>query len=369
MRFRLLIVLLTFTAAAVPEEIPSLTLANGKLELSVLVQGSTMANLTLAGDSTKFSPLWNPDRKSGAGFGHFVCVDGFGPVSTEENAAGLTGHGEAHVQTYQVRQSGKQDGTTVLTLTAKLPIVQEVFTRTFRMVDGENVIYVESTLENLMGFDRPVNWAEHATIGSPFLESGVTAVDMSGTRSRTRPNQPTGPAERQQRLVAGKDFTWPMAPGLDGTPINLRFAPDQPHYLDHTATLLDPSRKLEWVTALNPKKKLILGYLFRRDDYPWMQYWGDYPPTGKFARGMEFGTQPFDVPRREAISAGAMFDTPLYRWLPAKATIETKFLLFYTALPDGFTKIDDVRLENGRIVIEDHTANKRVSLNASRGLE
>jgi len=369
MRFRLLTVLLLFTAAAVPEEIPSLTLANGKLELSVLVQGSTMANLTLAGDSTKFSPLWNPDRKSGAGFGHFVCVDGFGPVSAEENAAGLTGHGEAHVQTYQVRQSGKQDGTTSLTLTAKLPIVQEIFTRTFRMVDGENVIYVESTLENLLGFDRPVNWAEHATIGSPFLESGVTAVDMSGTRSRTRPNQPTGPAERQQRLAPGKDFTWPMAPGLDGTPINLRFVPDQPHYLDHTATLLDPSRKLEWVTALNPKKKLILGYLFRRDDYPWMQYWGDYPSTGKFARGMEFGTQPFDVPRREAISAGALFDTPLYRWLPAKATIETKFLLFYTALPDGFAKIDDVRLENGRIVIEDHTSNKSVSLNASRGLE
>ena len=46
------------------------------------------------------------------------------------------------------------------------------------MVDGENIVYVESRLENLLGFDRPVNWAEHATIGSPFLESGATVVDV-----------------------------------------------------------------------------------------------------------------------------------------------------------------------------------------------
>ena len=31
----------------------------------------------------------------GSGAGHFVCVDGFGPVSAEEEAAGLPGHGEA----------------------------------------------------------------------------------------------------------------------------------------------------------------------------------------------------------------------------------------------------------------------------------
>ena len=45
-----------------------------------------------------------------------------------------------------------------MTLRAKLPIVQEEVTRTLRMVDGENVVYVESQLENLMGFDPPINW-------------------------------------------------------------------------------------------------------------------------------------------------------------------------------------------------------------------
>ncbi len=366
MRRRLLTLLFVLPLTIQAADIPSVTLANGKLKISVLLEGSTIANIVLESDPEKLSPLWNPDRKSGAGYGHFVCVDGFGPVSPEEQAAGLTGHGEAHTRPFEVRNQSKHGTTTQLTLSATLPIVQETFTRTFQMVDGENVVYVESTLESLLGFDRPINWAEHATIGSPFLESGVTAVDFSGTRSQTRPNQKTGSPERQQRLVPGKDFNWPMAPGLDGNPIDLRYAPTAPHYLDHTATLLDPTREIEWVTAINPKKKLIIGYLFRRSDYPWIQYWGDYPPTNKLARGMEFGTQPYDVPRRETITTGTMFETPLYRWLPAKSKIETKFLLFYAPLPEGMTKIDKITLENEEITIQ---GEHRLTLKASKGLK
>jgi hypothetical protein len=349
---------------------PSVTLSNGKLQLVIMQKGSTLASVTLADDPDKLSPLWNPMRmarelgqphKYDGGGGHFVCVDGFGAPSSEERAAGLPFHGEAHTEMFTVN-SGREGTSTAVTLTAKLPIVQEVFTRTFRAVDGENVISVETELESQLGFDRPVNWAEHATIGSPFLESGVTVVDLSGSRSRTRPYDKVDNGPVQRRLRSGEDFTWPMAPGLDGKPVDLRQTPENPHYLDHATTLVDPTRDLEWVTALHPKKRLILGYIFRRAEYPWLQYWGNYPPTQKMARGLEFSTQPFDVSRREVITTGTMFDTPLFRWLPAKSKIRTKFLMFYARVPDGFIKIDDVRLENGRIVIEDRSAGKQATV-------
>jgi hypothetical protein len=64
-----------------------------------------------------------------------------------------------------------------------------------------------------------------------------------------------------------------------------------------------------------------------------------------------------------------MFDTPMYRWLPAKATLTTKFLMFYARVPEGFTKVDDVRMENGQIVVEDRTAQKEIRLAASRNLD
>jgi hypothetical protein len=349
---------------------PATVLENAKLALTITTKGSTLASVTLVDDPEKLSPLWNPIRmarelghsaKFDGGAGLFVCVDGFGPPSADERAAGMPGHGEAHTEKFAV-YSERQGSSTVARLTAELPLVRENFTRTFRLADGENVVLVESDLENLLSFDRPVNWAEHATIGSPFLEPGVTVVDFSGTRSQTRPYTETKNGAVERRLVPGKDFTWPMAPGLDGRAVNLRETPDHPHFLDHATTLLDPGRELEWVTAINPKKGLMIGYVFRRDEYPWLQYWGYYPATEKMARGMEFGTQPYDVPRREAIGTGKMFDTSTYRWLPAKGKIHSRFLIFYTRIPEGFTKVDEVTMGNGEIVISDQAAGKQVGL-------
>jgi hypothetical protein len=360
---------------------PALTLSNDKLQMAITLQGSAIASLILTDDAEKLSPLWNPMRLAlelghespfNGTLGHFVCVDGFGPVSQEERAAGLPGHGEAHVTRFDATPA--KGGGNSASLTAKLPIAQEVFTRSFHLVDGENVVYVDSQLENLLGVDRPVNWAEHATVAAPFLQPGSSVVDLSGVRSQTRPyaiNQATakkGQDPTERRLASGQDFTWPMAPDLKGKLIDLRQIPDNPHYLDHATTLLDPSRKLEWVTSLNFSKRLIYGYVFRREDYPWIQYWGNYLAVTQVVRGMEFGTQPYDVPRREAITMGSMFETPSYRWLPAKSRIESHFLLFYARIPEGFRKVDDVRLENGRIIIEDRAAQKQVTLAASRGL-
>jgi hypothetical protein len=246
-------------------------------------------------------------------------------------------------------------------------------------VEGENVVYVDSELENLLGFDRPVNWAEHATVAAPFVEARNTTVALSGTRSQHRDytaNQADrgaapgrgGAPPTQRRLAPGKEFAWPFAPGLEGNLVDLHVIPEDPHFLDHAATLLDRDRELEWVSVLNSQKWLVSGYTFRRDEYPWLQHWGNYPSAAQVISGLEFGTQPYDLPRRQVISENSMFDVPTYRWLPAKSKIESHFLLFYARVPDGFREVDDIRLQSGRITIEDRSSGKQVVLAASRGL-
>jgi hypothetical protein len=234
--------------------------------------------------------------------------------------------------------------------------VQETFVRTIRLIDGESVIYIDSELESLLGFDRPVNWGEHATIGGPFLEQGKTVTEMSAIRAMTRdyPSQAVDPPVRHT-LAESKPFTWPMAPTTSGAPVDVRVAPVMTPIVDHTTSLMDRSRRL--------------GYVFRREEYPWTQIWDSYPGGGRASyRGLEFSTQPFDLPRREVIQANSMFDTPTYRWLPAKSKITSSFLMFYTRTPEGFTKVDDVVLADGKLTIEDRTAGKTIVLTASRSL-
>jgi len=356
------------------EGLPALDFSNDKLDLTLIPQGGAFAQLLLRDDAEKMNPLWNPmrfARESGksqpaGGFhGHFVCVDGFGQVSPEETAARFPMHGEAQAQPWQMLGTHKNGSTLSATFVAKLPLSQEVFTRTIHLVDGENVLWVESELENLLPFDRPARWAEHATIGSPFLEAGKTVVDMPAERSRTRtyPQEPAG-----YRLIAGRDFAWPYAPGKTGAMIDLRAAPVQAGTGGHTTSLMDRSRRLVFVTALHPGKRLLIGWVFRREDYPWVQNWESYPSNSALARGLEFGTQPFDLPTRDTLQMSPVFDTPTFRMLPAKSKIATSFLIFYTKTPEGFEKVDDVRLEGGKVVIEDRKAGKTISLAASRSL-
>ena len=156
-----------------------------------------------------------------------------------------------------------------------------------------------------------------------------------------------------------------MAPTTAGRTVDIRAAPPKPNSGDHTTSLMDPKRKYVYVTALHPVKKLVVGWVFKSDEFPWLQNWEYYPTNGMYARGLEFSTQPFDVPRREAVTLGRMFDAPTYRWLPAKSAIESSFLMFYTATPDGMTRVDDVRLEGGKLTIEDRKARKTITLAAS----
>jgi len=341
---------------------PVRILSNDKLALTVRSVGGSMVQLFMKDDPEKLNPL--------QGLGHFVCVDGFGPVSAEERAAGLPGHGEAHRVPWEMLTSDKTGGTLTVTFRSTLPLVQETFRRTIRLVDGESVIYVESELESLLGFDRPVNWGEHATIGGAFLEQGKTVTEMSATRAMTRSyaSEAVDPPERHN-LADFKEFTWPMAPTADGALIDMRIAPVLTPVMDQTTSLMDPSRRLVFITAFHPGRRALVGYVFRREEYPWTQIWDSYPGAGRPSyRGLEFATQPYDLTRREVIQANSMFDTPTYRWLPAKSTIGSSFLMFYVRTPDGFTKVDDVVLADGKLTIDDRAARKTMVLSASRGL-
>src|SRR4029450_247043 len=85
---------------------PVRILSNDKLSLALRSGGGALGQLRLEDDAGQLNPF--------EGLGHFVCVDGFGPVSKEEEAAGLPGHGEAHRLAWDVSSSERKKGTLVV---------------------------------------------------------------------------------------------------------------------------------------------------------------------------------------------------------------------------------------------------------------
>jgi hypothetical protein len=111
----------------------------------------------------------------------------------------------------------------------------------------------------------------------------------------------------------------------------------------------------------------VYGYVFRRQDYPWLMSWMNFTGDNRAARGMEFSSQPFDISHHDTVAMSPLFGVPTFRWLPAKSKIESRFLLFYAKVPKGFTKIDDVTMQGGKLTIVDHSG-ETVVLAASHEL-
>lgn len=316
-----------------------------------------MASFTLTGDESRTNLVWDPERFSQEAFGpskgHFLCVDGFGPVTEAEQAAGLPGHGEANKLPWEVVRATESSAT----FRVRLPLAQETLTRTITMAQNERVVLVETELESEVAFDRVILWAEHATIGAPFVALGKTVVDQSARRCQTKPYQEPG----LSRFPSGENFEWPHLPGHG----DLRVAPAKNGVHEHIGCLMATEREDEFVTAINTETNLLLGYLFPRRDFPWIQHWMHYPEDGAYAWGLEFGMQPYDMTKTEVLALSPMFATPTFRWLPAKSKLSTRFLMFAAEVPPGFDRVIDVRLEGGMLVIEGEPRSIRLTLDYS----
>jgi len=314
---------------------------NAHLRVTVLAEGGHIAELF--DKRTSISPLWTPpwpsiepssfderarDTYGGsvdgpllAGImGHNLCLDLFGPPSSEEEAAGLTAHGEAPIVGYELAVAG-----TTLVARAHLPLAQIRIERRLELIDRS--VRVEEQVENLAAFDRPIAWTEHVTLGPPFLERGITQFRASATQSQVFEST-FGVADY---LQPGALFDWPLAPRVDGGSEDQRRLTAAPASSAYTAHLMDPVRDDAFFVAFSPSLHLFVGYVWTRRDFPWLGIWEENcsrtntPWNGHtLARGMEFGASPFPEPRRTAVERGRLFGTPTYRWLPAQTRLSTE---------------------------------------------
>ena len=330
----------------------ALQVENDQLRATATIEGGHIAEVLHK--SSGVNPLWTPPWPSiepstyshaeypeyGPGsdaqllsgiLGHNLCLDTFGGPSPEEAAAGMAIHGEGSVALYE---PSKVSNPTELTLAASLRLAQLHFTRRIKVSPGSPVVLLSETVENVSASDRPIAWTQHVTLGPPFLESGKTQFRMPATRSKVGDagfNDNLGP------YVPDAGFTWPLCPLKSGGVEDFRTYTKGPVSGGFTTHLLDPKREQAFFLAWSPSTKVLVGYVWKQSDFPWMARWEEHrlrtqPPWNGngITCGMEFGVSPFVESRRKMVERGSLFGTPAYRWVPAFSKLHVEYCAFVT---------------------------------------
>jgi hypothetical protein len=360
---------------------PGFCLNNGVVQLTALTGGGHIADFRLLDPAVRaVNSLWEAPwptmdpgkfrsdlgknvRKYGsapvgkflAAFtGHAVCADYFGGPSEAEAAQGLGLHGEAANSRWKLMDLTQGKAGTRLSLGVRLPTAGLRFRRELRLHRGESVVYVEEKVNNERAQDHFFHWTQHVTLGPPLLHPYESVIALSGSRAVTWPHGYEGAS-----LVRdNEEFTWPAAPAIGGGRVNLAhpFARDGKGFV--AAVLLDPQREIGFVAALNWRLGLLLGYCFRRSDFPWVAIWEENraragsPWGGKTrARGVEFGSTPMPVGKEETFARGSLFDTATFRRIPAKSELRAPYVAFLSKVSSNWRSIRDIQLREDRIVV------------------
>jgi hypothetical protein len=286
--------------------------------------------------------------------GHNICLDYFGLPSEEEVKHGLSIHGEAPSSRWRKVRARAASRSARLELSTSLPIAGIRLNRELEIKRGESVVYFREMVMNERKADHFFHWTQHVTLGPPFLHHEESRMFVSGSRGRTFPHG----YENKALLKSSQDFRWPNAPGIAGGSVNLSRPFIRAGAGFVVAILLDPRRDVEFVGALNKKTHLFVGYCFRRRDFPWVTIWEenkartDVPWSGRCqARGLEFGSTPFPVLRREAFTSGPLFGAPCFSMVAARSHKKVSYVSFLAQLPSGVDDVRDVSLAPGEIRI------------------
>lgn len=298
--------------------------------------------------------------------GHLLNFPTFGEPSPDEVRNGLGTHGEALAVEWKKLSGEAGAGGVTLVYQAELPKTRYRVQRTLRLPAGETVLYIDETVENLLPFDRPAHWVQHVTFGDPFVEPGKTVLDMPATRGEIRaaaaPTLPLRPGPLE----------WPFGASPDGRRVDLRTMQAQPRAGLYAAFLMNQKRPLSYFTMYHPDYRVLIGYLWRTRDFPWVGDWQEnrramQPPwNGRVvARGIEFGTTPFGGPMRRVVEEGRLYGVPLYRWIGGGQRVTARYLAFLAEIPSDFRGVAGVQARSGAIVLTERETGRQLAIESA----
>ena len=357
MRQVIILFVIISSAGFAADSRPTIKMEGEKIELVVDLGGGSISEFKLGSDG--LNPLqwdsWsfssNPEDEppmEPRSMGHFLCLDRWGSASEAEKARGLTNHGEATQVWWAVsHEMESQTGKLNVRLKADLPMVGIKAERSISMLKSSQVVSVREFVTNTNPFGRIYNIVQHPTIGGPFLDES-TIVDTNATRGFMQERAMPNPEDPEVR--------WPNALQMDGTEVDLRFleSDNSPNVVSFIV-----EEEYGWVTATSQATGLLVGYLWKASDYPWVNIWRHVIDGKPFARGLEFGTTGLHKPGHDLVAKGKIFDHSLYRFIDADETQEFSYAMFLLEVPEDFQGVGYLTYQDRELTLVENKGKQR----------
>ena len=280
-----------------------------------------------------------PDPRS---MGHFLCLDRWGPATEAEQANGMGWHGEASVVPWKVESDAREQGKFIhAKMSAVLPLAGLSVQRQIRLIEDTACFTVSEAVTNDNKLGRIYNMVQHPSIGPPFLD-GTTLVDTNAGKGFAQGGSLPNPEE--------PTVHWPQALTEEGNAVDLRHLTNDPNPKVVSYAIDDA---YGWTTAGTPGRGLLIGYLWKKEDYPWFAAWRHVVDGRPFARGLEFGTTGLHQPFPVLTEKGRIFGRRLFEYIDSGETQVRSYACFLFPIPEDFQGVARITYADGLLKLHE----------------
>jgi len=301
--------------------------------------------------------VWNYPEKGDLAprrMGHFVCFDRLGRPSETEVEHGMPFHGEAaHVAWRVLSGPEVADGMITVVMSCDLPLAGMRLTRAMRLSETSPVLSVTETVENTGALGRMYNIVQHPSLGGTFLDDSLR-IDSNAAKGFYLgvPVPDIG-----EPVIYWPHFVY------GGRLVDIRRVEEEqdPGVVNF---VFGDGEQTGWVTACNPGGRLMLGYIWKTDDYPWLRIWRSNLDGAPLARGLEFGTTPLPLPFGQILEKGPMLGRPVLEYIDADGKVSRSYVAFLAEIPPGYGGVAEIVTTGGDIVLRERgETGREITLN------
>jgi hypothetical protein len=325
--------------------------------LARIENSSVLVSINLKGGSfidfhfkdMPINPISFKDPANSIFMGHFLCFDRWGPPTEAERANGFMHHGEVNTLTWKLL-SGTETNKECkcISMMCFLPMGGLQLTRKTELSENEPIFFVKEEIKNLNKYGRIFNIVQHATIAPPFLDKS-TLIDNNTVKGFE--DKLNGSLNQEDPV-----FIWPDA-NHNGEKVSLRQFQNEWPFV--SSFMYNQNSRYAWVTACNPQKNLMLGYIWKTEDYPWINFWRSMENGVPLAYGMEFGTTGLHESFPILAKKGKIFDRNIYAFIDADEVISKSYTAFLAKIPQDYKGVKEINVHNSIITIKEINNNRR----------